>query len=150
MTQEEQTLSMERDKQIEGASVEYTMSTRPQAISGDAFSDLVYMMNINPAFIAGAVWSDAHPKNLWKDAQGDELPEIEREVIVLCQPHEALWEVCYAHRPSDSWTGISIVTGKSETYYPKKYDKGGWSVENVKYWLDLELPYNSESELKTE
>ena len=61
MTRKEQTLSTERDKQIEEASVEYSISTYPRAIGGAVLSDLVYKMNINPTFIAGAVWADKHP-----------------------------------------------------------------------------------------
>ena len=52
----------DRDKEIEEASVDYQMSTRPNAIGGDAFADLVYKANINPSFIAGAKWSDEHPR----------------------------------------------------------------------------------------
>ena len=25
-------------------------------------------------------------------------------------------------------------------YYPKTYDKGGWNIQNVKYWLDCLMP----------
>ena len=52
-----------RDKQIEEASVEFQMSNMPMAIGGDAFGDLIYKANINPTFIAGAKWSDEHPRN---------------------------------------------------------------------------------------
>ena len=44
-------------KEIEKASVKYQMATCPMAIGGDAFADLVYKCNINPAFIAGAEWA---------------------------------------------------------------------------------------------
>ena len=53
---------MDREKQIEEASVEYQIQKRPMAIGGDAFGDMVYRMNINPSFVAGATWSDEHPK----------------------------------------------------------------------------------------
>lgn len=49
---------MSRDKEIEKASVEYQMSKKPMALGGDAFADIVYNMNINPSFIAGAKWAD--------------------------------------------------------------------------------------------
>lgn len=49
---------MTRKEEREYASVGYTMSTRPRAICGDVFGDMMYKMNINPAFIAGAKWAD--------------------------------------------------------------------------------------------
>ena len=53
---------MKREKEREEASVKYQMSTRPVAIGGSAFEDMVYYMNINPSFIAGAKWADEHPR----------------------------------------------------------------------------------------
>lgn len=50
-------------KEIEKASVDYQMSIMPKAIGGDAFADMVYKANINPAFIAGAEWAYEHPKD---------------------------------------------------------------------------------------
>ena len=52
---------MTREKEIEQASVEYQMSKCPKAIGGDAFADMIYKININPSFIAGAEWADKHP-----------------------------------------------------------------------------------------
>lgn len=49
---------MTRKEQIEQASVNYQMSTRPKALGGDAFADLIYKANINPSFITGAEWAD--------------------------------------------------------------------------------------------
>ena len=84
-------------------------------------------------------------QNLLKDAQGDDLPEIDREVIVLVKAlpeHEdGLLKVSYGHRPNpDGWNGKNIITGKVSHFEPKTYDKGGWSLPNVVYWIDLELP----------
>ena len=57
---------MTREEQREKASVEYQLSKRPMAIGGDAFADMVYKMNINPSFIAGAIYADEHPREgLW-------------------------------------------------------------------------------------
>lgn len=88
-----------------------------------------------------AKWQKA---NLWKPADGDDLPEIDREVIVLTQPYpleNSEYAVSFAHRPnSDGWDGKSLLTGKVEHYTPKTYDKGGWNLPNVKYWLDVVLP----------
>lgn len=74
--------------------------------------------------------------NLWKPADDGELPEINKEVIVLLSNNK----VCYAHRPPEYWDGKNIVTGEITRHYPKRYDKGGWNIPDVKWWLDLELP----------
>ena len=84
-------------------------------------------------FISGAKWQKAHN---WKPADGDDLPEIDREVIALLDNGK----VVFAHRPPEYWDGKDIVTGKVTRNYPKTYDKGGWNIPNVKYWLDIELP----------
>ena len=49
---------MTRKEEIEKASVEYQINTKPMCIGGDAFADMVYKFNINPSFIAGAEWAD--------------------------------------------------------------------------------------------
>ena len=72
----------------------------------------------------------------WKDAQGDDLPEIDREVIALLDNGK----VVFAHRPPEYWDGKNIITGKVTRNYPKTYDKGGWNQPNVKWWLDVKLP----------
>ena len=128
-------------KDIEKASVDYQMSTRPMAIGGDALDDMVYRININPSFISGAEWV---LNNLWKPADGDYLPEIDREVVVFTQnfPDDAgIMKVAIAHRPNpNGWDGRSILTGEVGHYTPKTYDKGGWNIPDVKWWLDLDLP----------
>lgn len=63
----------------------------------------------------------------WKDAQGKDLPEIDREVIALEQHKSGYMKVVYAHRPNPNG-------------YEKIYDKGGWNIPNLKYWLDYPLP----------
>ena len=79
--------------------------------------------------------------NLWKPADGDDLPEIDREVIVLLSNNK----VCYALRPNpDGWDGRNILTGEVDHYTPKTYDKGGWNIPDVKWWLDLDLPKTEE------
>lgn len=114
-------------KDIEKASVDYQMSTR-------------YRININPSFISGAEWV---LNNLWKSANGNDLPEIDREVIVLYQPYpleNSEYAVSFAHRPKEYWDGKNIITGEITRYYPKRYDKGNWNIPDVKWWLDLDLP----------
>ena len=88
------------------------------------------------AFFKGAEWADAH-QNHWHDAQGDDLPEIDREVIVLLDNGK----VCFAHRPVKGYITVSIINhSEVEEYYPKRYDKGGWNIPNVKWWCDISLP----------
>jgi hypothetical protein len=72
-------------------------------------------------------------KNIWKPADGDDLPEIDREVIALLDNGK----VVFAHRPPEYWDGKNIITGKVTRNYPKTYDKGGWNIPNVKWWLDV-------------
>lgn len=84
-------------------------------------------------------WQDTQRALLWnspwKDAQGDDLPEIDREVIAILDNGK----VVFAHRPPEYWDGKNIVTGKVTRNYPKTYDKGGWNIPNVKYWLDYDI-----------
>lgn len=92
------------------------------------------------AFEAGAQWQK---ENLWKDAQSDDLPEIDREVIVLYQRYpmeNSEYTVGFGHRPKEYWDGRNIETDEVTRYYPKRYDKGGWNIPDVKWWLDCELP----------
>ena len=89
-------------------------------------------------------------ESLWKDAQSDNLPIFDREVIVLCQPYPLEgneYTVSFAHRPNpDGWDGKNIITGEIEHYTPHIYDrdKGGWSIPSVVWWLDCELPIKKE------
>ena len=85
------------------------------------------------AFKAGSKWQK---ENLWKPADGDDLPIIDREVIALFDNGK----VGFAHRPPEYWDGKNIVTGKVTRNYPKTYDKGGWNIPDIKFWLDVELP----------
>ena len=90
------------------------------------------------SFKAGAEWSKNH---LWKDAQGDDLPEIDREVIALLNNSK----VVFAHRPyKGKYIGKSLTTGNIETFENKTYDKGDWNQPNVKWWLDIEKLPNME------
>ena len=86
----------------------------------------------------------------WHDAHGDHLPELDREVIVLIQDYEddpTHLRVSFGHRPNPKgWTGKSLSTGKIEHYTPKTFGKGGWNLDKIKYWLDVELPIKYEEE----
>ena len=72
----------------------------------------------------------------WKSADGNELPDIDREVIALTTGGK----VVFAHRPAESWKGKNLDTGEVTTHYPKRYDSGGWNQPDVKWWLDIQLP----------
>jgi hypothetical protein len=91
-----------------------------------------------PYFVNGAEWADS---TAWKPADGDILPEIDREVIALVEQN-GYHKVVYAHRPPEYWDGKDILTGKITTYFVERYDKGGWNQPGVKWWLDLDLPHN--------
>lgn len=112
-------------------------------------------------FMDGALWADKHPsnpykdvighmssnayrvwkENLWNDAQGDILPDIDKEVIVLCNNGHGGYKVCFGHRPNPKgWMGISAIDGEKDYYVPKTYGKGCWNIPDVKWWLDVELP----------
>ena len=58
---------MTRKEQIKKAGIEYTISTRPMCICGDAFSDIFDEMNRNLAFEEGAKWADEHPNSNGKE-----------------------------------------------------------------------------------
>jgi hypothetical protein len=88
-------------------------------------------------FLEGAIWADCH---LWKPADGDDLPEIDREVIALLKDGM----VVFAHRPPEYWNGKNIITNEVTRYEPKRYDNGGWNQPNVVWWLDLDLPIKGE------
>lgn len=81
----------------------------------------------NDFFKAGAKWADEHPQNQWHDAESDDLPPYDKDVIVLCRRAEYFQEVCFAHRPDPK---VDAQT----------YGEGGWNIEHVRWWLDVELP----------
>ena len=101
-------------KEVEKAAMEYTFTTPS---------------TIHEAFVAGAEWADSHPKNLWRKVDGDNLPPIDKTVIVLCDRfkdnmlEEGDFFVAFAHR---------YMSGSNNIEY--------WSIPGIKYWLDLDLP----------
>ena len=110
--------------------------------NGNPIADLLFTVG----FVSGQTWADINPKMCWHDAEGEELPEFDREVIVLVGVEdkdgvliEDSYKVCFGHRPDPKgWTGK--CGDKIEVFYPKTFGKGGWNVEHVKFWLDAELP----------
>lgn len=113
---------MTREEEREQASFEYHSKPHLEAIKDD--------------FVNGAEWAD---KTAWKPADGNDLPEIGREVIALVE-EIGYYKVVYAHRPPEYWDGRNILTNEVTRNYPKRYDKGEWNQPNVKWWLDLEIP----------
>lgn len=87
-------------------------------------------------------------KELWKSAEGPDLPIFDREVIALegiVDPTATDcfcgYKVVFAHRPTlEGYDGKSIATGVVEHYTPKTYGEGGWNIPNIVYWLDVKLP----------
>ena len=95
------------------------------------------------SFMVGSKWKK---ENAWHDTQ-DYLPNIDREVIVLCTDGYGNYKVCFAHRPNKKgYLGKSLVTGNIETFYPHTYGKGGWNIPDVKWWLDCDLPNMEEQQ----
>ena len=115
-------------KDIEEASYQYVYDA-----SNDWFYDIPTWEDVQDAFKAGAKWQKEH---FWKSADGEDLPEIDREVVALLDNGK----VVFAHRPPEYWDGKNIVTGKVTRSYPKTYDKGGWNQPDVKWWLDCLMP----------
>ena len=102
--------------------------------------------DVEDACKLGANWQK---ENLWKSANGDDLPEIDREVIVLIKYNAQrnihdeeypTYRVGFGHRPNpDGWDGRNIDTNEVTHYTPKLYDKGGWNAPDIAYWLDYNI-----------
>lgn len=95
--------------------------------------------DIEQAFEDGLIEREKH---LWKDAQGDDLPEIDREVIALIDyAGNGYYKVVFAHRPApERKVSTSLITGKKSYIQAKTYDKGGWNQPHVKFWMDFDPP----------
>lgn len=117
------------------------------AATVDALEDNTQELAFAKGFYRGAQWQKA---NLWKPANGDDLPEYDREVIVLIKYNAqrnihdeeySTYRVGFGHRPNpDGWDGKNIDTNEVTHYTPKLYDKGGWNAPDIVYWLDVGLP----------
>ena len=81
-------------------------------------------------------------ENLWKPADGDDLPEIDREVIALTQPYpnDEYLRVVFAHRPNKYTKIWNSDLGEEQVVEIERHDKGGWNIPDVKWWLDCSLP----------
>lgn len=84
-----------------------------------------------------------------KPADGDDLPDIDREVIVLIKYNTQrnihdeeypTYRVGFGHIPNpNGWDGKNIDTNEVTHYTPELYDKGGWNAPNIVYWLDYDI-----------
>jgi hypothetical protein len=127
---------LDRDNLDEMAE-EYSSCTYLEEVLGEGDRE-VLKARLKNTFKAGTEWQKKH---LWKDAQGDDLPEIDREVIALLDNGK----VVFAHRPyKGKYIGKNLTTGNIETFENETYDKGGWNQPNVKWWLDIEKLPNME------
>ena len=67
----------------------------------------------------------------WYDANGDYLPDYDREVIVILDNRK----VCFAHRPDPD----GYIDSDGKKHIPEIYL--GWNIPYVKYWLDIYLSW---------
>ena len=92
-------------------------------------------------------WVDVDPKEYiddvrgvprWHDAESDDLPPIDEEVIAL----DKRGRISFAHRPNPKgFDGTSLSTGKRNHYIPELYGKGGWNWDGVRWWMPCpEIP----------
>ena len=123
----------ERKAHIKKSSGNY-MRGRAMALS---FKPLT-LQDVKDAYECGAEEMESIIDNSmwWKSAEGEDLPDIDREVIALTTDGN----VVFAHRPTESWQHNNLDTGEVTTYYPKQYDAGGWNIPGIKWWLDIEVP----------
>lgn len=137
---------MTRKEKLNRKAVEYGLAIRDTLIMQGAERGTAEIISqaLQSAYLAGAAEAYANPMNLWKPADGEDLPDIDREVIVLTQSYpleKNEYAISFAHRPyPQGWDGKSLTTGKVEHYEPKTYGKGGWNIPDVKWWLDAEMP----------
>lgn len=86
---------------------EELVNSREYKIAGAALNDISnideeyadnedYIGGYVDGFENGAEWADRNPQNLWHDAQGDDLPPIDKEVIVLRNNGQ----IAFGHRPN--------------------------------------------------
>jgi hypothetical protein len=118
---------------------EEPVSNDLEEAANDYAHDLVHD-DVFETFIDGALWQKEH---LWKDAQGDDLPEIDKEVIALIEAF-GHYKVIFAHRVDENAEIHTSIDGKPLVLHPKRHGKGGWNIPDVKFWLDLNLPKTEE------
>lgn len=107
---------------------------------GDIVKGSICPQSYRSGFMDGAAWADCHPQ--WYDAQGGNVPEYGREVIVIGRDGK----VFYGHRPDPK--EVTMVEGKP--YHAKTYDKNGWNWPDIALWLDVEIPHELMDKITTE
>ena len=119
------------------------MTKLQEAANEYAFKNHIWLKNALPtlaavkSFEAGGKWQLKH---LWHDAQDvEDLPEIDREVIVLCDDGYGGYRVCFGHRPNPKG-----YTNPPFRYEVQTYGKGGWNIPDVRWWLDTDFPKEEE------
>lgn len=106
------------------------MNSAKSAESNSRTIDLSKKQVFMSAYIQGWKDADSHPQLY--DAQGDIVPEYDREVIVIGRDGK----IFYGHRPDPK--EVTMVEGKP--YHAKTYDKNGWNWPDIALWLDVEVP----------
>ena len=96
----------------------------------------LYPKHQQKVFVDGVLWGDRNPQNHWHDAQGDDLPPIDKEVIVLRNNEQ----IAFGHRPNPDGEVWKHPDGTLEHVYFETYGKGGWNIPNIKWWCDINLP----------
>ena len=120
----------ERNKKIAQSAIDY--------ISNQLTSEHLTVDDIKHAFMSGAFEMRQLINNstLWKAGDGPELPDIDREVIVLTKDNK----VAFAHRPPEFWDRKDVHTGKVRRCYLQRYGIGQWNIPDIAFWLNYELP----------
>ena len=90
----------------------------------------------------------------WKDAQGDDLPPIDKEVIVIVDYNAQLnihgeeqptYRVEFAHRPNKYTKVWNPDLGEQQVVEVERFGKGEWNTPNVVWWLDAPMPFKEAS-----
>ncbi|SEA78775.1 hypothetical protein SAMN04487851_11422 [Prevotella sp. tc2-28] len=128
----------------------FTIDTEQLDRFGIEEKDYIYSMDKSDMLALAEHFTNWQKSNLWKPADGEDLPEYDREVIALIKYNAQhnihdeeypTYRVGFGHRPDPKgWDGKSVTTGQVEHYTPKTYDKGDWNIPDIVYWLDVELP----------
>lgn len=121
---------VEKLKEIDGAE-EYAKQLAHLFLGNGLSLQTILLMAID--------FGQQHPQ--WYDAQGDNVPEYGREVIVIGRDGK----VFFGHRPDPK--EVTMVEGKP--YNAKTYDKNGWNWPNIALWLDVEIPHEMVDKLIT-
>lgn len=119
------------------------LTERFDVISSKAECDKDVRDALLKAYLAGGEHGYQYArKNLWHDAQGDNVPEYGKEVIVISRNGE----IGFGHRPNPK--EYVVIEGKK--CFAKTYDKNDWNWPNIALWLDVEIPNELIEQITTE